>query len=101
MKKGFLKDYINDFTIIDIEELEYSLDLVYSENLSLVDLFKEYKKSTYNNQSLKNFLYYNGYLEKLKINDKKITSEVYKKFHHSAINYLFSEDIAKDLKITH
>ena len=96
-KKGFLKDNIDDFTIIDIEELECSLDLVHSENLNLADLFKKYKKSEYSNQSLKNFLYYNKYLEKLKTNNKKITSEKYKKFHHSAINYLFTEDIAKIL----
>lgn len=101
LKKGFLKDYIDDFTLIDFEELEYSLDLVHSENLSFADLLKEYKKSTYYNQSLKNFLYYNGYLEKLKVNNRKITSEKYKKFHYSATSYLFSEDIAKNLDITY
>ena len=99
LKKGLLKDHIDDFAIIDIEELEYLLDLVYSENLSLADLFKEYKKSIYFNQSLKNFLYYNKYLEKLKTNDKKITSEIYKKFHYSAISYLFSEDLIRDFEI--
>jgi len=101
LKKGFLKDYIDDFTIIDIEELECLLDLVNSENFSLADLFKKYKKSIYCNQSLKNFLYYNGYLEKLKINNKKMTSEMYKKFHLSAINYLFTKDIAKNINTTH
>lgn len=100
LKKGYLKDYIDDFTIIDIEELECLMDLVHSENLSLADLFKEFKKSIYFNQSLKNFLYYNKFLEKLKTNDKKITSEIYKKFHYSAINYLFSEDLINDFEIT-
>ena len=97
LKKGFLRDHIEDFTIIDLEELEYCMDLIHSENISLANLFKEYKKSNYCNQSLKNFLYYNGYLKKLKTNHKKITSEMYKKFHLSAINYLFTKDIVKEL----
>lgn len=95
LEKGLLEEHIHDFTIIDLEELEYILDLVKCENISITDLFYEYKNSEFSEESLKNFLYYCGYLEKLKQSKNKITSQRYREFHLAVINKLFRKDIVK------
>jgi len=57
-EKGLLSGYIENFMILDIEELELLEEVINSCGQTFPQIFEEYKASEYKNWSFKNFLYY-------------------------------------------
>ncbi len=56
-ERKLLNGYLDDFELIDIEELEMSETLV-SQGVTLPDIFNSYKQSEYKDWPFKNYLYF-------------------------------------------